>query len=345
MRVSRFTPLMIVALIVLSASLSRAGVTTVKIKFDTTAAMIMGSTKALNVEIVQDRGLNGYLLAPEETDTAWAKIEVAEMGRADTIDLGNNRVQINQIVTLQAFDPGAYLLSPLRYVVGSDTTESNNLALDVRAVEVDTTQGIFPFKPPVEVPSKLADRLPDNVARYPWLYLALIILTVLTLVGIWLYRRWRRNGTLLPAKKKLLPPYDEARQALDHLRSRSLWQHNRVKEYYSELTDILRRYVERRFDINAVEMTSSEIADAIALVPEAQPAQTILNDVMTNADLVKFAKVEPFPHENEHAFTQAEQFVELTKPVEKPQDDKKQDDDKDGKADVKDETNGKEDKA
>ncbi len=313
-----------------------AGVTTVKVSFDSSAIMVMGKTKGLKVEIVEDRGNHGYLL--DQGDMLTDTIEIAGRSDVDTVDSGNNRVQLNTTLTLQAFDPGAYQLPPLRYVTGTgDTVLSNQLTLDVRAIDVDTTKDIFPYKPPVAVPERLVDHLPDNVARYAWLYIILIVLALLAVLALWLYHRWRKNGKLLGTKKKLPPPYDEAKAALAHLRSRALWQHNRLKEYYSGLSDILRRYVERRFDIGAVEMTSSEIAEAIAQREELQPVQHLLNGVMSSADLVKFAKMQPLAFENEQAIADAERFVELTKPVEKPKEndaeatDKKKEENAEGK--------------
>ena len=108
-----------------------------------------------------------------------------------------------------------------------------------------------------------------------------------------------------------------------------------MKEYYSGLSDILRRYVERRFGFGAVEMTSSEIAQALGENEEARPAQHLLNNVMQTADLVKFAKMMPVAFENEQAITDAERFVELTKPVEKPKENETEEKDKDrGKEEV-----------
>ena len=334
MKKTRITPLFACLLaLALTCLPMLAGVPTVQVAFDSTATMLMGNTKGLRVEIVEDRGSQGYLL--NTGDTLTALIEIARRGDADTVDLGNNRIQINKTLTLQAFDPGAYELPPLRYVTGhGDTVLSNTLTLDVRAVEVDTTKGILPYRPPVAIDTKLLDHLPDKMARYAWLYIAIIVLALLAAIALWLYYRWRKNGKLGP-RKKLPPPYDEAKAALARLRSRSLWQHNRVKEYYSGLSDILRRYVERRFGFGAVEMTSSEIAQALGENEEARPAQHLLNNVMQTADLVKFAKMMPVAFENEQAITDAERFVELTKPVEKPKENEAEEKDKDrGKEEV-----------
>lgn len=323
MKKSRYiVPLACLAALLLPCLVATAGVTTVKVSFDSTAMVVMGKTKDLRVEIVEDRGLHGRLL--DEGNKFTDTIEIAGRSATDTVDLGNNRIQINKTLTLQVFDPGAYQLPPLCYITDSgDTILSNTLTLDVRAIEVDTTQGIMPYRPPVALHMKFSDHLPDNVTRYAWAYITAIVLALLAVIALLLYRRWRKHGKLIGPRKKLPPPYDEAKAALAHLRSRSLWQHNRVKEYYSEITDILRRYVERRFNIGAVEMTSSEIAKAIAQKDELQPVQHLLNGIMNTADLVKFAKMQPLAFENEQAMTDAERFVELTKPVERPANDGK----------------------
>ncbi|MBQ2163945.1 MAG: cell wall anchor protein, partial [Muribaculaceae bacterium] len=238
-------------------------------------------------------------------------------GKADTTALDNNRLQINRDITLQAFDPGTYQLPAILYVVGGDTLRSKEtLTLTVDSIKVDPQGKIKDFKPVAEAPFKLLDWVPDFISDYWWAWLAGLLLLAF---GLYAYFKWYKKGInpLKPVKKRL-PPYEEAMQALSNLKSRNLWQNGQEKEYYTTLTDILRVYIDRRFGINAVEMTSTQIMDKIRQNEDAHIAKEQLNNVLEIADFVKFANMHTLADDNEIAFQRAVNFVEQTKPLPQP---------------------------
>ena len=104
--------------------------------------------------------------------------------------------------------------------------------------------------------------------------------------------------------------------ALERLYVQRLWQAEKHKLYYSTLTDILRTYIDGRFGVGAMEMTSDEIIEAMRNVDLPQKSAMDLTQILRDADLVKFAKAVPEAEENEAAYEAAWQFVEQTKPVE-----------------------------
>ncbi|MBQ4006242.1 MAG: cell wall anchor protein [Muribaculaceae bacterium] len=308
MRIKRYRLLIAAAIVGMGVA---AGNVTVKAKLDSTQ-LLMGRVTALHLEIVQDQGTRGVLLQ-EKSDTLTSMVEIADKPKADTVSLGNNREQINRDLILQAFDSGLYVLPPVAYVVGRDTFESNPLSLKVLPVPVDTTQDIIGIKPVEGVPFKLFDWVPDFISDYWWAWLAGLALIAF---GIFAYYHWYKKGInpLKPVKKRL-PPYEEAMLALTTLKSRNLWQNGQEKEYFTGLTDILRVYIDRRFGINAVEMTSSQIMDKIKQNKEAHIANDQLKEVLEIADFVKFAKMHTLADDNEIAYQRAVNFVEATKPV------------------------------
>lgn len=163
--------------------------------------------------------------------------------------------------------------------------------------------------------TKWTDFLPDFITDYWW---AILIGLLLLLAGIYMYIRHQQGKSLLPPilpKKQLLPPYEEAMGALAGLKSANLWQSGQEKEYYTQLTDILRRYICRRFEINAMEMTSSQLLSMLT-AEEAAPVKDELRKILEVSDFVKFAKMRPLADENEQAFASAVKFIEETKPVE-----------------------------
>lgn len=292
-----------------------AGNTTISAKLDSTH-VLMGKTIGLHISVVQDRDVNGLMLNLV-ADTLNAKVEIADKGKADTTALDNNRLQINRDITLQAFDPGTYQLPAILYVVGGDTLRSKEtLTLTVDSIKVDPQGKIKDFKPVAEAPFKLLDWVPDFISDYWWAWLAGLLLLAF---GLYAYFKWYKKGInpLKPVKKRL-PPYEEAMQALSILKSRNLWQNGQEKEYYTTLTDILRVYIDRRFGINAVEMTSTQIMDKIRQNEDAHIAKEQLNNVLEIADFVKFANMHTLADDNEIAFQRAVNFVEQTKPLPQP---------------------------
>ena len=301
---------LILALLLVPTVKSHAGNTIVSIKLDS-AKVMMGKTVKMRINIVKDQGSAGIILG---TDSATiGNIDIVKRDKSQTKTLDNNREEITQVITLQPFEPGEYDLPPIKYLVQGDTVLSNKVHLAVDSVKVDAKGEIKDYKPIVGVPFKLIDYIPNIIAKYWWAWLlGLALLAFL----IFAYFKWYKKG-INPFKpeKKRLPPYEEAILALNNLKSRQLWQNGQHKEYYSCLTDILRVYIERRFGINAVEMTTSEIMEQIKHNEEALQVKDQLSEVLEIADDVKFAKMQTLADDNEIAFQRTLNFVEQTKPA------------------------------
>ena len=289
-----------------------AGNVIVKAKLDS-ATLVMGRQTVLHIEISQDKNVVGYF-ANENADTLTSKVEIAVKTDGDTTDIGNGRVQIKRDFILQSFDSGMYVLPPLQYVVGKDTFLTPHQSLKVIAVNVDTLKTVHDYKPVENVPFKLFDWVPDVISDYWWVY---VIVLLVIAIGLFVYLKWLRKGELpLMPKKKRLPPYEEAMLHLEQLKQKQLWQAGQDKAYFTELTDILRVYSDRRFGINAVEMTSSQIIEVLRTNEETRAVNSLLNSILEVADFVKFANMRTLPDDNETAYQRALNFVNETKPVE-----------------------------
>ena len=126
----------------------------------------------------------------------------------------------------------------------------------------------------------------------------------------------KREPLITLPKAPPLPPDTVALNDLETLRQKELWQHGRAKEYHTELTDILRRYLCDQFGIDSLEMTSDQTLDAYeSLRPQRDESHEMLRTVLRTADMVKFAKAEPQPHEHELSLKNARTFVETTRPA------------------------------
>lgn len=307
---------MTILVLVLAGATALAGNVTFKAKLDS-ATLLMGKTTALHLEITQDKDARGFFPG-EQLDTLSAMVEIAERLAADTTSLDNNRIQINRDLIIQSFDSGLWVIKPIPYVINGDTAYSNQLTLKVLPVDVSQMKDIHDIKPVEDVPFNLLDWLPD----YWWAWLLGLLLIV---GGVWAYRKYYKKGInpLKPSKKRL-PPYEEAMINLRNLKAAQLWQQGQEKEYFTGLTDILRVYIDRRFDINAVEMTSSQIIDTLKRNEETKAVNEQLEMILEIADIVKFANARPLADDNEVAYQRAVNFVEATRPVEKPENSKEE---------------------
>lgn len=304
--------------ILLACGNASAGNVSVKASLDS-VAVIMGQKTVLRYEIVQDKDHVGHLVmgAPDADNVIALTDEVeATEGKCDTTDLGNNRIQIDRSLIVQAFDSGVWEIPAALYVIGRDTFRSNALNLKVIPVPVDTLKTVHPYKPVADVPFHIVDYIPDFIVEYWWIFLTIGIIAVLLTLLIILYKRYRAGIPLIAHSVPEIPPYEEAIQALNAIKESHIWENGNDKEYYTRLTDVLRRYIFRRFAIYAVEMTSSEIISALKANEETREVHELIKAVFDIADLVKFAKVRPLPDDNVTSLRRAMSFVEQTKPAE-----------------------------
>lgn len=293
-------------------SLANVGPISLKASLDS-AHIIMGKQTTLHIEIVDNNGVNGALPILD-ADTIIAEIEVISKSQADTIDLENNRRQINQDIIIQSFDSGLYTIPPIQYIVGKDTFKANPLALKVIPVSVDSLQTIHGQADVIYPNSRWYDFLPDFITDY-WGWILVVIIVILgAIFGLLLYKK-KLPIALTPTQKEI-PPYELAIQLLEKLRDEKLCERGQEKEFYTRLTDILRSYIDSRFGINAMEMTTTQIIESLNNNNETVDSKSYVEQVLEIADFVKFAKVRPLPDDNVKSYNWALQFVKETKPIE-----------------------------
>lgn len=278
------------------------------------AYIIMGRQTPLHVEVIGNLNENGGIVVP---DTLWRDVEVASISEPVVTDLGNGRKELRQELILQAFDSGLYTLPPVLFVQDGQVAESNRPALKVIPVDVDSLATIHDYADVVNPPRHILDFLPDWMTDYGlWILLALIIIAA----GLYIYFAYIRKGKLpLVSAPKPIPPYELAMKQLDELHAAKLCERGEEKEFYTRLTDILRTYLDSRFGINAMEMTSAQILRALNSNEQTKVPRKYMSAILETADFVKFAKVRPLPDDNVEAFRSAMQFVEDTKPAPEPE--------------------------
>jgi hypothetical protein len=250
---------------------------------------------------------------PMLPDTLAANIEILRKSGIDTVSSDKEKFTLKQVLFITSFDSGSYVVKPIpfRYSQKGDTityfTETYPVTLDVQTIQTDQAKDIKPIKPPLSAPVTFRELL-------PWIGLVLLILAIAALVYFYLKRKKQAKPFVTSRLKTTIPPYEAAIEALEGLRLKKLWQSGRIKEYYSEMTEIVREYIELRFPVRALEMTTSEINAALRQTDVNSTAREKLNQTLVLADLVKFAKEQPLPLENDLSLNQCLDFVRETKP-------------------------------
>ena len=207
-----------------------------------------------------------------------------------------------------------YTIPPVYYVKEGIKVATNQPVLKVVPVPVDSMATIHDFADISDVDRHFFDIFPDWMTDYGvWILLSLAVIGL----ALFIYFKWLRKGKIpLVPTKKPVPPYQLALLHLDALRNEHLCERGEEREFYTRLTDILRVYIDKRFGINAMEMTTTQIKRALKDNEFTRISERHMAKILEIADFVKFAKVRPLPDDNEKAFRSAVQFVEETRPVE-----------------------------
>ena len=210
------------------------------------------------------------------------------------------------LITLTSFDGSLYHLPAFNVKVDGKELKSSDLALKVVEVEVDTTQ-LNKMFPPKDVQDNPFDWQDWSLSF--WLSILLLLLVALT---YYLYIRLRAGKPIITHIKivKRLLPHQKAMKEIEQIKADKMVASENQKEYYTKLTDTLRRYIEERYGFSAMEMTSSEIIGRL-MASGDQQSLTELTQLFMTADLVKFAKYSTMINENDQNLVNAIDFINL----------------------------------
>ena len=206
---------------------------------------------------------------------------------------------IVQKIKITSWDSGSYYIPPVKF---SATSKSNALIINVLLPNIDANSELKDIKGPLD----------DNIGWsdiWPWLVLILIIL-----LSIFIYKKYfnKKKKTVVVKKNIQTPAHILALNALKKLENKKLIDKKDIKEYYSSISEIIRRYIENRFNFPALELTTYEILNIITAIIKKEESISLKN-ILEISDLVKFAKKIPDQIENVKNLNLATDFVKKTK--------------------------------
>jgi len=299
----------------ISVGFSQKGIDNLlNIQLDTNIILI-GDQINLTIQANLPQGM--HLEFPDFNDSITHTIEIIEKFSPDTIELKNNNLlQVTHKYLITCFDSGLHFIPPMDFNIRQANFDnyitSDSIGLYVGTFEIDTTKGFFDIKPPIKTPLSWSELKPYFfVALIVFLIIATIALVILYIVGK------KRGKSFFRKSKPKLPPHKRAFLELKKIKKKRLYQQNKTKQYYTEITDVLRIYLEDRYSIHTLEKTTAEIITDIKNNVDLEKNKIVdLNSMMHEADLVKFAKKIPLENDNEYFWKNAYNFIDETKFIE-----------------------------
>ena len=235
-------------------------------------------------------------------------VEVLTSEQRPDVAQDNGFMARSVVYTLTSFDDTLYYLPPLAVKIDGKTYKSKSLALKVLTIEVDTAH-VDQFFGPKDVQDN-----PFQWSDWSLSFWLSVLMLVLLAVTYYLYLRLRDNKPIIKTIRivKRLLPHQKAMKEIEQIKADKMVSSENSKEYYTKLTDTLRKYIEERYGFNAMEMTSSEIIDKLTATQD-ESAISELRHLFLTADLVKFAKYSTLINENDRNLVNAIDFINQTK--------------------------------
>lgn len=279
------------------------------------AKMRIGEQVKIDIYVTYNANLKDIKIQwPTIGDTLTPVIDVVSVSPIDTTfpdKTNSTKIFQHQQVTISAYDSGYFAIPPFKFVLNNDTTRpayTNPLFLEVHTVPTDTSASkLKDIKPPLE--EKFNWKWYINYLY--WGIAAIVLITAIIILTIYFTRK-QKVVTVEPEKPKI-PAHITALAALEKIKAEQIWKEGLVKEYYSAITDTIRLYIEERYNLNALESTTDEIMTLFRSQVIDPVSLEKLKQILTLADLAKFAKMTPI--ESEHVLTlqNAFDFVNGTK--------------------------------
>lgn len=276
--------------------------------------LFIGEQAHVTVRASMPEGAKAEFPVYKQSEFIIPGVEVLESKEMGVKGLDNGIVVRTVVYTLTSFDDTLYYLPPFIVKVDGKPYESKSLAVKVLPVEIDTLH-VEKFFGPKDVQDN-----PFLWSDWSLLFWLSVLMLVLLAIGYYLYVRLRSGKPIITTIRivKRLLPHQKAMKEIEQIKADKMVTSENQKEYYTKLTETLRKYIEERYGFSAMEMTSSEIIQRLT----AESDRTMLDELrqlFTTADLVKFAKYSTLINENDANLVNAIDFINQTKLENVPQ--------------------------
>ncbi|HMN33082.1 MAG: hypothetical protein IT215_00660 [Chitinophagaceae bacterium] len=283
-----------------------------------TAQIIIGDPIQLTLKATFDP--QNFIIHLPHIDDTFNHFEVVEIQKTDTTQAGNLSTIIQKI-TITNFDSGAWYIPVLEYKIsplnGTNPyiMHSDSIRVQVQTIAADTSK---PFKPIFGI--REVNRPIAQIIQY--ILIGLIALATILFLIYYLRKKAKQKGPKPKPLEPTLLPHEKALKQINHLKAENAWQNQNQKQYFTDLTDVVRTYLEEQFQIDSFEKTSAEIISQVKKVKALSTSRQALRNLLELADVVKFAKGKPTEDECLQTLEQSIQIIiesyKKVKPIEEP---------------------------
>ena len=280
--------------------------------------LLIGQQTILHLKATARKGARIVLPSFKPQDQIVSGVEVVEQSKGDTMQMGDDRIQVSRDYTLTSFDEKVYVVPALDVKIDGKSYHGNPLALKVLTVPVDTVH------PNQFYPAKGVQDNPFEWSEWSFAFWLSLLMIIICGAMIYLRNRLKKNKPIIARIRivKRVPAHEKALREINDIKHHHTSASQETqKEYYTQLTNTLRAYIVSRFGFNAMEMTSGEIIEHL----RASGDQKMIDELrmlFSTADLVKFAKYEIPMNENDANLVNAINFIDQTKTDEQPKEEK-----------------------
>lgn len=280
--------------------------------------LLIGQQTILHLKATARKGARIVLPSFKPQDQIVPGVEVVEQSKGDTMQMGDDRIQVSRDYTLTSFDEKVYVVPALDVKIDGKSYHGNPLALKVLTVPVDTVH------PNQFYPAKGVQDNPFEWSEWSFAFWLSLLMIIICGAMIYLRNRLKKNKPIIARIRivKRVPAHEKALREINDIKHHHTSASQETqKEYYTQLTNTLRAYIVSRFGFNAMEMTSGEIIEHLR-ASDDQKMIDELRMLFSTADLVKFAKYEIPMNENDANLVNAINFIDQTKTDEQPKEEK-----------------------
>lgn len=273
-----------------------------------TNSILIGDQIKLNisVELEENESYNW----PKFTDTVFNKVEILKRGKIIEIKTETTKI-FSQQLTITSFDSGSYYIPPF---VFNENKKTNGLLLNVNTILITDSSGMADISLPIKgTEEDFTEEELAEMRQEKWnIFFIIIAALLLCTLVYYLIKKYKKDGVILKPKK-IIAAHITALNKLQNLNKQKLWQKGELKEYYSEISTIIREYTELRFGFNALELPTSDILLKLTQIKIEKETIQNIETILKRSDNIKYAKGFSIEEENKQTMDLSVDFIKKTK--------------------------------